>query len=447
MLTPDTALATLDQLLTAARRAGADAADAVAVGDVSLSVEVREGRLEDVSRSESTGVGLRVFVGRRSASASSSALDAASLAMLVERTVAMAKVAPEDAFAGLAEPALLARDFPELDLLDLGEPAPESLRDAALAGEAAALGVEGVTASHGASMSAGHSLMALATTTGFAGAKRSSSFSRSVVAQAGEGARMQRDWASRSARHLADLDSPEAVGRLAGTRAVEKLDPVKPKSAAMPVVYDPRVSGSLLSHLVGAINGAAVARGASFLRGRLGQRIFAPGITVIDDPHRVRGLRSRAFDGEGLPTAETRLIDGGVLTQWIADSAAARQLGIAPTGHATRGLSGAPGAGPSNLHMAPGPVTPGALIADIPLGFYVTELLGSSVNPLTGDYSRGASGRLIENGRLTGAVAEVTIAGNLIDMFARAMPANDLEFRQAVNAPTLRIDGMTLAGD
>jgi len=303
-----------------------------------------------------------------------------------------------------------------------------------------------VTNSQGAGAGHGNGLTALATSTGFAGAQSGSSHSVSASVLAGEGARMQRDYHYHSARHLPDLEAADSVGAEAGRRAVARLDPVRLKSGPMPVVFDPRASSSLLGHFAGAITGSAIARKTSYLLEKLGEQVFSRGISIIDDPWRVRGMRSRAFDSEGLPTRPVSLVDDGVLTQWIADTASARQLGIAPTGHAGRGVSGAPGAGTSNLHLAAGSATPAELIADIADGFYVTELIGMGVNGLTGDYSRGASGFHIVDGQIAEAVAEVTIAGNLLTMFAALVPADDLIFRHATNAPTVRIEGMTLAG-
>lgn len=448
MLTPEQALGHATDLIARATRAGADAADALYVSGTSADVQVREGRLEDVGRAENSGIGLRAFVGQRSASASSSDLSVEALAALVERVVAMARAAPEDPYAGLADPALLLRGAPaDLEIDDGGTPVPpEVLRETALAAEAAAFAVPGVTQSMGSSASQGRSVVALATSTGFAGAYAGSSHSIGVSALAGEGADKQRNYWSHTARFRSDLEDAATIGRTAGEGAVARLNPIRLPSGAMPVVFAPRVSNTLVGHFLGAITGGAIARGTSFLKDRLGQAVFAPGIDIIDDPMLKKGLRSKPYDGEGLPTRRCALIDNGVLTQWMAEAASARQLGIAPTGHAARGLSGAPGAGATNTHMSAGAVTPDALIADIAHGFYVTELIGMGVNGLTGDYSRGAAGFEIVNGVIGRAVAEVTIAGNLTDMFAAARPADDLEFRYATNAPTVRIDGMTLAG-
>ncbi|WP_310496345.1 TldD/PmbA family protein [Sandarakinorhabdus sp.] len=447
MLTPPMALERLDAALAAARAAGADAADALYMGDGSTSVSVRLGALEDIGRSEGEEVGIRVFVGQRSASVSSSDLSPAALIEAATRAVDMARLAPEDKWAGLApEDRLMRGAIPELDVHDPAEPLAQSLKDRALAAEDAARAVPGVTNSEGGGAAAGLVVMALATSTGFRGGKIGSSHGTSASVVAGNGSDMQRDYAYHSTRYLADLEDPAEIGVRAGQRAIARLSPIKLATGTMPVVFDPRVSGSLIGHLMGAITGSAITRGTSFLMDALGKAIFDSGVTMIDDPLRLRGLRSRAFDGEGLPTARTAIIDKGVLTTWLLDSANARQLGLAPTGHAARGTSGPPGASASNLHMEPGTDTPAALMADIKDGLYVTELIGMGVNGLTGDYSRGASGFRIENGEITGAVAEITIAGNLKDMFARMTPANDLRFRHATNVPTLRIDAMTIAG-
>jgi PmbA protein len=420
---------------------------AIYVGDGSTSVSVRLGKLEDIGRSEGEDVGIRVFIGKASASVSSSDLSPRALATAAERAVAMARLAPDDQWAGLApEDRLLKGAIPDLDLDDGTPPSAETLRDLALAAEDAARATPGITNSEGGGASAGNAVTALATSAGFRGGKTSTSYGASASVIAGEGSDMQRDYAWHSARHFADLEGPATIGQRAGERAVRRLNPIKLDTAPMPIVFDPRVGSSLIGHLVGAITGSAITRGTSFLKDMLGQQVFDSGITIIDDPHRLRGLRSRAFDGEGLPTAMTALIDKGVLTGWLLDSASARQLGLEPTGHAARGGAGPPGAGTSNLHLAAGSITPAALMADIKRGFYVTELIGMGVNGLTGDYSRGASGFLIEDGVLTVAVAEVTIAGNLKDMFRALVPANDLKFRHATNVPTLRIDGMTVAG-
>jgi PmbA protein len=434
-----------ERLVAAARRAGADAADALALRSVSLAVEVREGAVEESERSEGDDVGLRAFVGRRQAVVSTNDVKA-NAADLAERAVAMARVAPDDPFAGLADREQLARDVPDLDLLDPDLPTIAELEERARHAETAALAVKGVTMSGGASASAGIGGMVLVTSHGFTGAYLSSGQGISMTAIAGEGTAMERDYDYSSTVHGADLDSAEKVGRTAGERAVERLNPRKVKSKRVPVVFDRRVAGSLIGHLANAINGAAVARKTSFLRDRRGERLFRPGIHVIDDPRRLRGLRSRPFDAEGVSTKQLAVVEDGVLASWLLDCATARELGLRTTGHAQRGVSSTPAPGPSNLHLTAGDDTPDALMADIAECFYVTDLIGVGVNYVTGDYSRGASGFWIENGERSYPVSEVTIAGNLIEMFQALVPANDLQFRFGTNAPTVRVEGLTVAG-
>jgi PmbA protein len=434
-----------ERLVAAARHAGADAADAVGVRAVSLSVEVREGATEESERSEGDDLGLRVFVGRRQAMVSTNDVKA-DLGALAERAVAMARVAPEDPFAGLADPTRLAKDIPDLDLLDPDLPAVAVLEERAKRAESAGLAVNGVAKSGGASASAGIGGMVLVTSHGFRGAYLNSGHGVSMTAIAGQGTAMERDYDYSSAPHGCDLDPAEKVGRTAGERAVERLNPRKVATKRVPVVFDRRVAGSLVGHFASAINGAAVARKTSFLRDKLGQRLFKSGIRVLDDPLRRRGLRSRPFDAEGVATAPLAVVEDGVLQSWFLDSATARELSLATTGHAQRGVSSTPSPGASNLHLAAGADTPEALIADIAEGFYVTDLIGMGANQVTGDYSRGASGFWIENGKRSYPVSEVTIAGNLIDMFRQLSPANDLEFRFGINAPTVRVEGLTVAG-
>ena len=446
MLEPDTARARANDIVDRARKAGADAADAVVAADSSLDVSVRLGALEDVGRSENAELGLRVFVGRRNASVSTSDMSDGSLAQLVERAVAMAREAPEDEWAGLApQDRLMHGDAPLLDLDDGADVAPETLRDAALAAEDAARGVAGVTNSEGGGASASRSIWAIATSHGFSGAYAATAHGISASVLAGEGGAMQRDYAHHAARRRAHLEDPAAIGRRAGDRAVARINPGRLTSGPMTVVYDPRVGSSLLGHLIGAIGGQSITRKTSFLLDALGTRVFADGITIADDPHRPHGLRSRPFDGEGLPVSPTHIVEDGMLETWLLDSAAARQLGLEPTGHAARGIGGAPGVTTSNLHMVAGAMPPATLIADIVSGVYVTELIGMGVNGVTGDYSRGAAGFRIENGQIAGPVAEFTIAGNLKDMFLALTPANDLVFRYGINVPTIRIDSMTVA--
>ena len=435
-----------ERLVKAALARGADAADAVALRSLSLSIEVRDGAVEESESAEGDDLGLRVLVGRRQAVVSTNDLTGDGSAVLAERAVAMARAAPEDKYAGLADASLLARDIPDLDLIDRALPTVVELEAMARAAEQAGLAVKGVSKSGGASASAGIGGMVLVTSYGFRGAYLGSSHGLSMTAIAGEGTGMERDYDYSSVRHAADLESAEKIGRSAGMRAVARLNPRKVSTRKVPVVFDPRIAGSLVGHLASAANGASVARKTSFLRDKMGTKLFADGIRIVDDPLRKRGLRSRPFDGEGVAGKKLALIDDGVLRSWILDCATARELGLATTGHAQRGVSSAPSPGPSNLHLEAGRLTPDALIADIQDGFYVTDLIGMGVNMVTGDYSRGASGFWIENGQRTYAVSEVTIAGHLSDIFRTLTPASDLEFRYGSNAPTVRLEGLTVAG-
>ncbi|MFZ0840337.1 MAG: TldD/PmbA family protein [Xanthobacteraceae bacterium] len=446
-LLDQTALTDLaEKLVAAARRAGADAADAVATRGVSISVEVRDGTVEESERAEGDDLGLRVFVGQKQAVISTNDLSGEGADALAERAVAMARVAPADRFAGLADPELLAKVIPDLDMLDPELPSVNKLETMARSAEAAGLAVKGVSKSGGASASAGIGGMVLVTSTGFSHAYLGSHHGVSMQAIAGEGTGMERDYDYSSAIHAGDLADPESIGRSAGERATRRLNPRKVQTRKVPVVFEPRVAGSLVGHLSSAINGAAIARGTSFLKDNLGQKIFASGIEIIDDPLRKRGLGSHPFDAEGVAPERRALVKDGVLTTWILDCASARELGLKTTGHAQRGVSSTPSPGASNLHLAPGAITPEQMIKDIEDGFYITDLIGMGVNLVTGDYSRGASGFWIEKGELTYPVSEVTIAGHLNEIFASLTPANDLKFRYRTNAPTVRVEGLTVAG-
>jgi PmbA protein len=446
MHSPEETRAIAESLVERAIAAGATAADALYAANLSSSVEVRLGELDSVSRSEGEEIGLRLFAGQRSATVASSDLSQEALVILVERCLTMAKEAPEDPYAGLAPQELLALgELPALDSEDSREPDSSELRASALDAERAALAVSGTTNSTGASASASATVIALATSGDFSGAYRTTGYGRSAGVIAGEGATMQRDHAWHSARHLEDLEPAEEIGRRAGERAVARLNPSRPKPGRYPVIFDPRVSYTLLGHFSSAITGASVARKTSFLQDRLGTRLFARGVTLTDDPLRPRGLRSRPFDAEGVRVCPRELVSDGVLKQWIAASAAARQLGIEPTGHAVRGAGGAPGAAPSNLYMKPGSRSPEELLAMFPEALLVVELIGHGVNGVTGDYSRGAAGFMVRGGAVAEPVAEITIASNLIDMFATLEPASDLEFRRGVDAPTTLVPEMTVA--
>ncbi|MFZ5912687.1 MAG: TldD/PmbA family protein [Pseudomonadota bacterium] len=436
-----------DDVIARVRKAGADAADLLVVSGSSLSASCRMGEIEDIERSEGQDLGLRAFIGKRQAIVSSSDLNGATLDQLIERVVVMARLAPEDAYCGLAPDEVLAREYPELNIHDATEPDMPALIDAARQTEKTARAVEGVTNSEGASAGCSHSRIVLAASNGFSGSYASSSFSLSCSVLAGEGTAMQRDYEYSSARHYADLSSPEEIGQVAAQRAVSRLNPRKIKTQQAPVIYAPRVSNGLLGHLAGAISGAAVARGASFLKDRMGKAVFASGVTVIDDPHRKRGLRSKPFDGEGAATRPSLIIEDGVLKTWFLDSASARQLGLQSTGHASRGPGSTPSPAPTNLYMRAGVISAVDMIASVKRGLFITELIGMGVNPLTGDYSRGAAGFWIENGAFAYPVSEITVAGNLLDMFMHMTPADDLSFRYGMDAPSLMIEGMTIAGE
>lgn len=437
-------LTTLSDLIAAAKRAGADSADALLVASTSLSVRRRLGAIEQLERSEGCDLGLRVFIGQRVAVVSSTDPDPRGFATLAERAVAMARVVPEDPFAGL--PAAVSLPALDLELADDAEPTADDLLARTAAAEEAAMAVAGVTNSDGADAGWGRYEIALVGSNGVAGSYARTSHSLSTTAVAGSGTGMERDYDWSSTVFLSDLGDPVAIGRRAGELAVARLNPVRPKTARIPVVFAPRVAGSLLGHLTGAINGASVARGTSFLKDRMGDQVLAAGLTVRDDPLRRRGLRSRPFDGEGMPGQPRAIVEDGVLKTWLLDWRSARQLGLASTGHASRGPGGQPGPAPTNLWLEPGSLTPEALMADIAEGLYVTDLIGMGVNGVTGDYSRGASGFMIRNGQLAEAVSELTIAGNLKDIFRAITPANDLEFRRGTDSPTVRIEGLTMAG-
>ena len=447
MLSVSEAQEKAEKLVSQARAAGAEAADAIYVGERSSGVQVRKGALEDVHRSEGEEIGLRVFLGTKSASVASSDLSDEALSALVDRVLDMAREAPEDPYAGLApSDMLMLGPLADLDYWDAVEPDAAELKRRALEAESAALSVTGVTNSNGGSASASASTFALATSHGFSGGTRGSGHSCSAGVVAGEGAAMQRDHAWHSARHAEDLEDPIEIGRRAGQRAVARLGNVRLAPGKMPVLFEPRVASSLLGHFAAAITGSSIARKTSFLQDRLGEPVFGKGISIHDDPLKKRGLRSRAFDGEGLPVRPMDVVADGVLTTWLATSADARQLGIQPTGHAVRGVSGAPGAGPSNFYLAAGTRTREELIAAFPRAILVTELIGQGVNGVTGDYSRGTAGFLVEHGEIIGPVSEITIASNLKDMFATLEPANDLRFRRGVDSPTVLIPEMTVAG-
>lgn len=437
----------LSDLIATARKAGADAAEAVTAERQSLSISVRAGALEEVEREESRDLGLRVFVGQRQATVSGSDLSAEARAKLVERAVAMARLAPEDPYAGFAPVERLAKGpHRNLDLYDPTELSPETLEDRARAAEAAARAVEGVVNSDGATAGWSTAKWLIATSHGFTGDHQASGFSLGASAIAGDGQTMETGYDGRSVRWHADLPGPEGIGAEAGRRAAARLGSRKIASTTAPVIFENRLAMSIISPLIGAIAGPAIARGSSFLKDKLGQPVFAPGVTLTDDPHRPRGLGSSPFDDEGVETHAMDLIDKGVLTTWLLNSSSARQLGLETTGHASRGLAGPPGVGVSNLTLQPGAEDQASLMRSAGKGLLVTSMFGPSLNGNTGDWSVGCSGFWFEDGELAYPVSEITVAGNLIEMYARLVPGSDLEIRGASNAPSVLIDGLAIAG-
>jgi PmbA protein len=437
----------LHEVVQAALKTGADAAEAVGAERRALSISVRLGELEEVEREESRDLGVRVFVGRRQASVSGSDISAEGRAKLIERVVAMAKLAPEDPYAGLADPALLARgQHADLDLFDPTEPPAEDLEARARAAEDAARAVERVSNTDGASASWSGSQWTMVTSGGFSGVHRASGFSLGATAIAGDENGMEIGYDGRSTRWQADLPEPQAIGTEAGRRAVQRLGARKIASTTAPVIFENRLAASLLGPMVGAISGPAIARGTSFLKDKLGQQLFAAGVTVTDDPHKKRGLGSSPFDDEGVANQARKLIDAGVLTTWLLNTASARQLGLTSTGHASRGLAGPPGVSTSNLTLLPGEKSQAELMKDAGKGLLVTSMFGPSLNGNTGDWSVGCAGFWFENGEIAYPVTEITVAGNLVDIYGRLVPGSDLEFRGSTNAPSLLVDSLAIAG-
>lgn len=438
----------LAHVLEKARNAGAEAADALVFRSASLSVSVRLGAVEQIDRAESQDLGLRVLIGQKQASVSTNDFTVNGLSELAARAVAMAKEAPEDPYCGLADAADLATPpFPELDLYDAVETSAEDLTTRALACEDAARAVDGVTNSSGGSAGFGHGQTWFATSTGFRGTTAGGRHSTSVSVLAGEGTSMERDYDFDSATHLTDLRAPEDIGRRAGDRTVERLGPQKLDSQKAPVIFDKRLSSSLLGPLASAINGGAIARGTSFLKDKMGEQLFPADMTITDDPYIPRGFGSRLFDGEGLKPEAINFIDKGVLTSWIMNTAQAKQLGLKSNARARRGTGGPPGSGTTNFDLGPGTITLEALYKDTGKGLLVTDMFGPQINPNTGDYSVGCSGFWIEGGHVGVPVSEITIAGNLLDMWANLTRADDFERRGSMNAPSLRIAEMTIAGN
>ncbi len=429
-----------------ALKAGATAAEAMVAESHDSSISIRHGVVEELERSESRAVGLRVFAGQSSATIAGSVLNKDARQKLAERAVAMAKLAPPDSFAGLADPQQLTTLQLDLDLVSKTAPTPAELKKLVEQTEAAGLGVQGISKSGGAGGSSSSSATALAFSNGFEKGWQRTAYGLSISLIAGEGTDMVRDYYGSSANHFEDVESPHHIGTKAAERTVKRVNPQKLQSQSVPVIFDRRVAASLLGHLSGAINGSAIARGVSFLKDKLGQQIFNQSITIVDDPLRLRGFASKFFDGEGLPTQRRNFIDKGVLTSWVLDLRSARQLGLQSTGSAARGLASNPSPSTTNMHMEVGTQNPEEMIRALSKGLLITEFIGSSINGATGDYSRGASGFWIENGEVKFPVSEITVAGNLIEMFKHLTPANDLEFRSSTNAPSCLVEGMTIAG-
>jgi PmbA protein len=437
----------LHDVIAAALKAGADAAEAVLAERQSLAIGVRLGELEEVEREEARDLGLRVFIGRQQASVSASDISAPARARLIERAVAMARLAPEDRYAGLAPKERLAQGpSPDLELYDPTEPAARTLEADARAAEDAARAVPGVTTTEGGSASWSSSNWLFMTSDGFVGRHKASGFGLAASAIAGEGSGMERGGEGRNQRWRADLPAADAIGAEAGRRAVSRLNARKIASTSAPVIFENRLAAALISPMIGAISGTSIARGTSFLKDKLGQPVFGEQIVISEDPHRPRGLGSAPFDDEGVANQARDIIDKGVLTTWLLNSASARQLGLETTGHASRGLAGPPGVAPTNLSLRPGDRDLAGLMADAKAGLLVTSMFGPSLNGNTGDWSVGVSGFWFETGEIAYPVTEITVAGNLIDIYKRITPGSDLEFRGASNAPSLLVDNLAIAG-
>ena len=436
----------VDQMLDAAQKAGANGADVSFIRGNGLDVQVRLGQVESAERSEDYQVGMRVFVGQRSASVSTGQLDADNITELAQRAVSMAKIAPEDPYARLANAEEQARDLPDIELFDDTSISTEALSKMALTCEAAALDTNGISNSDGASASTGMSEILIGTSTGFAAAYKRSSFGISAVVLAEHDGQMERDYDYSAAVFAEDLEAATKIGKSAAERTLARLGARKPQTGSFPVIYDKRVSRSIAGHIASGINGAAIARGTSFLKDQLGEAIAASSISIVDNPLLNRGMGSRLFDGETLPVAKRYMVENGVLNGWLLTLSTAAQLGLTPTGNASRSLSGPPSPSVSNFIMENGKTKLEDMISDIKQGLYITEMMGSSVSMTTGDYSRGASGFWIENGKLAWPATEATVAGNLKDIFINMTPASDLDLRQSIAAPSLFVSALTVAG-
>ena len=437
-------------LLLSAKKAGADTADAIAVKGTSLSIDVRGGVLEQAERSEGVDIGLRVLIGQRQACVSSSDTSQTTIDAMCERAVAMAKEAPEDPYIGLSEENILSdlRGADGLELYDpTPEPKPEALQDDAMRAEAAALALSGISQVQSATGGYSAREIHLAASNGFTGGYQRTDRATSCVAIAGTGSAMERDYDGDSRIFQADLRSAREIGQSAAERALARSGAIKPPTGSFPILFDERISSTLIGHLLGAVNGASIARGSSWLRDALGAQILPSHLSVIEDPHRARVPGSRLFDAEGLATQKRAIIENGILTGWTLDHANARKLGMTSTANAARGTSSPPSPSNWNIELTQGAQSREDLIRDMGTGLLVTSMIGSTINSTTGDYSRGASGFWVENGAISHPVNECTIAGNLRDMLMRLTPANDARTHLSRVVPSLLVEGMTLAGN
>lgn len=443
----ETALApVLNELLARAKFHGAETADAIATHGRSLSVTVRDHELEDVDNSEGKDIGLRVMIGQRQASVSSSDVSSLSIDKLAERAVAMARLAPEDPYCGLAPKELLQSKKLDLQLFDDSQMTPAKLKARAHEVEAATETVKGVSRAEGSSASWSSSAIYFKTSHGFEGGWRSSRHGLSGVAIAELDGAMERDYAYEGARWLEDLPTPQSIGQEAGTRVAARMGAAQMKSGAMPIIFDRRVANSLIAAIFGAISGTSIARGTSFLKDKMGEQIFAPGINIIDDPHLIRGHGSRPWDGEGVVTQRHEIIKDGKLTTWLLNCGTAKQLGLKTTGHAMRGIGGPPGVSSTNSWLEAGNLSPEDLCLQMGNGLLISEMFGPSLNNNTGDYSVGVAGFEVKNGQRGAPVNEVTIAGNLLEVYKTLVPANNLKFDGSKCAPSVLVEGLTLAG-
>ena len=427
----------LNLLLDAAKKLGAESTTVIANENTSVNVAARLGKLENVERNESSSIGLEIIDKKRKVSLSSTNLNKESLEELAKNAMNMVKSIPIDEYCGLADKNMLYYGNLDLDLVDNYIPENNDLLKNSIEAEDSALNIKGITNSEGASSSYSKNKFYLATSDGFFNTNDKTNYSTGISVIAGKGTKMERDYEYQSKVHFSDLDTPKTIGEKAAERAISRLNPKKIKSNSVPVIFDPRVSGSLLSLFIGGISGQAITRGTSFLKDKMNKDIFKNTINIIDNPHIKRGARSLPFDGEGVATKKLKLVENGKLKSWLLNSQYARQLNLKSTGH----YSGA-----SNLYMSPGKKTNLELIKSIDQGFYITEMLGMSFSQVTGDYSRGASGYWIEKGERAYPVSEVTIAGNILDMYNMLTPASDLKMITGIDAPTLMIDKMIVAG-